>query len=158
MTTIAYDRATKMMAADTQCTAGARKLRTHKVRRLKDGGLIGSCGTMSDILKVHRWAEAGFPAKSKPDFGDEGDFESLIVHADGQPYLLDENMELMQFEDEFLAIGSGGPYATAAMACGKGVVEAVEIAARFDPGTGGPVEVFHVEAVEEPKRAPRKRK
>lgn len=155
MTTIAYDRATRTMAADTQCSAGARKFRTHKVRRLKDGGLVGSCGSLSDILKVHRWAESGFSAKDRPDFGDnEAEFESLVVRGDGATFILDENLELMQFEDDFLAIGSGGTYATAAMACGKSVVEAVELAARFDPGTGGPVDVFHVES----PRAPRKRK
>jgi len=155
MTTIAYDRATRTMAADTQCSAGARKLRTHKVRRLKDGGLIGSCGSMVDILKIHRWAEAGFPEKGRPDLGDDADFESLIVNGDGGVFLLDEALEPMEFSDEFLAIGSGGPYATAAMACGKTVTEAVELAARFDPATSAPVELFHVER-KAAKRAKRK--
>lgn len=152
MTTIAYDRATRTMAADTQCSAGARKLRTHKVRRLKDGGLIGSCGSMSDILKIHRWAESGFPEKGKPELGEDADFESLIARGDGGVFLLDEALEPMEFSDEFLAIGSGGPYATAAMACGKTVTEAVELAARFDPGTGGPVEVFQVDLQKRPAR------
>ena len=154
MTTIAYDRATRTMAADTQCTAGARKFRTHKVRRLKDGGLIGSCGSMVDILKIHRWAEAGFPKKGRPELGDDADFESMIVNGDGTVFLMDEALEMMEFSDEFLAIGSGGPYATAAMACGKTVIEAVDLAARFDPATSAPVESFHVEL----KRASRKRK
>lgn len=38
------------------------------------------------------------------------------------------------------AVGSGSHFALAAMACGKTAVEAVRLAARFDPGTGGRVE------------------
>ena len=35
------------------------------------------------------------------------------------------------------AIGSGAPYAIAAMACGKNAMDAVKIAKKFDPYTGG---------------------
>ncbi len=39
--------------------------------------------------------------------------------------------------DDFYAIGSGAKVALGAMACGKSAIEAVRIAARFDPYTGG---------------------
>jgi ATP-dependent protease HslVU (ClpYQ) peptidase subunit len=133
------------MAADTQVSAGGRKFRTHKVKRLKCGGLIGSSGKLADILKIQRWAEAGFPDEGKPDFGDEGEFECLIVTGAGDVYLLDEDMELMPFMDAFIAVGSGGPYAMAALACGKTPEEAVRIAAQFDANTSEPVEIFLIE-------------
>ena len=151
MTTIAYSAGT--MAADTQVSAGGRKLRTHKVKRLKCGGLIGSSGKLADILKVQRWAEAGFPEAKKPEF-EEGEFECLIVTGAGDVFLLDGDMELMPFTDECIAVGSGGPYAVAAMACGKSPEEAVALAARFDENTSEPVEVFRVE----PQEAPRGRR
>jgi ATP-dependent protease HslVU (ClpYQ) peptidase subunit len=152
MTTIAYSGG--CMAADTQVSAGGRKFRTHKVKRLKCGGLIGSSGKLADILKIQRWAEAGFPEADKPDFGDEGEFECLIVTGAGDVYLLDEDMELMPFMDAFIAVGSGGPYAMAAMECGRNPAEAVAVAAKFDANTSEPVEVFRVE----PKEAPRGRR
>ena len=143
MTTIAWDAASGVMAADTQCTSGNRKFRTSKVKRLKCGGLIGGSGSVAHMLKVQRWAEGGFKLDEMPDFGDSGgDFEALIVKGDGSVYLLDEEMELMPFTDEFIAVGSGGPYAVAAMACGRTPAEAVEVAGRFDAATSGPVEVF----------------
>jgi ATP-dependent protease HslVU (ClpYQ) peptidase subunit len=151
VTTIAYSGG--CMAADTQVSAGGRKFRTHKVKRLKCGGLIGSSGKLADILKVQRWAEAGFPEGNKPQF-DENEFECLIVTGAGEVFLLDGDMELMPFTDDCIAVGSGGPYAVAAMACGKTPAEAVALAARFDENTSEPVEVFRVE----PKEAPRGRR
>lgn len=149
MTTIAYRDG--VMASDTQVSAGGRKFRTHKVKPLKDGGLIGSSGKLADILKIQRWAEAGFPDEGKPDFGDEGEFECLIVTGAGEIYLLDEEMELMPFFDPFIAVGSGGAYAMAAMECGKSPEDAVRVAAKYDANTSEPVETFRVE----PKEAPR---
>jgi ATP-dependent protease HslVU (ClpYQ) peptidase subunit len=67
---------------------------------------------------------------------------------------LDEDMELMPFMDAFIAVGSGGPYAMAAMECGRNPAEAVAVAAKFDANTSEPVEVFRVE----PKEAPRGRR
>lgn len=149
MTTIAYSAG--VMAADTQVTAGNRKFRTTKVSRLKDGGLFASSGNMAHGLRIKRWVEAGFPEDDKPDF-DEADFECLIVKGDGTVYLLDEEMELLPFKDSFIAIGSGSPYATAAMALGQTPAQAVALASRFDPATSEPVEEFHLKPIRKPIR------
>ena len=120
----------------------------------QDGGLIGSSGKLGDIMKVQRWAEAGFSDKTQPDFGDEqGDFECLVVLGNGDVLMLDEEMELMPFTDDFIAVGSGGPYAIAAMDCGKTPEEAVHVASRYDAATSAPVEVFKVR-----KKAVKKRR
>lgn len=52
-------------------------------------------------------------------------------------------------EDPFVAVGSGRDYAMAVMALGHDATRAVEIAARFDPGTGNGVDGMRlvVEAV-----------
>lgn len=143
MTTIAYSAATRIMASDTQLTSGNRKFRTSKIRQLSCGGLIGSTGSVAHILKVQRWAEAGFDDDAKPDFGDEsGDFECLIVKGDGTIYLLDGEMEMMPIKDEIVALGSGGTYALAALACGRTPEEAVRIAARYDAATSEPIETM----------------
>lgn len=155
MTTIAYSAG--VMAADTQVTAGNRKFRTHKVRRMADGGLIGGAGHLTNILRVQRWAEEGFSGELpelKDGEDDEGEFECLVVMGDGSAYLLDSELELMPIHDEFIALGSGGNYAMGAMACGMSPLEAVRIAARFDAATSEPVESWKVE----PAKKPRKRK
>lgn len=147
MTTIAYSRAAGEVAADTQCTNGTRKMRTHKVHRIKGGALFAGAGTLTHILKVQRWAEGGFKPDDLPDFGEESpDFEVLIVFADGSARVLDEGMELLPFTDDYIALGTGSSYALAAMHCGKSPAEAVEVAAVYDCATSGPVEVFKIKS------------
>ena len=137
ITTIAY--AAGVMAADSQATSGPRKFRVKKIQRVPGGGLLGITGSMPDLLKIQKWAADGFPQDAKPDLSDDGDVECLLVHADGSIALFDSSLELMAVQDKFIAIGSGGPYAVAAMACGLDPVQAVGIAARFDPYTSAPV-------------------
>lgn len=45
------------------------------------------------------------------------------------------------------AIGSGMDFALAAMALGKTAEEAIEVASRFDPNSGGPVQVIDLESL-----------
>lgn len=143
MTTIAYRDG--VMAADMQVTAGNRKFRTTKVRATKAGGLVGGAGNLAHVLKVFDWVEGGMKG-DKPDFGeDDGEFECLIVEPDRSVWLLDEELVPMRVEDGFLAIGSGGPYAVAAMECGRTPEEAVEVAAKFDPATSAPVQVWRLD-------------
>ncbi|GAA5075567.1 hypothetical protein [Lysobacter panacisoli] len=154
MTTIAWDSRYGEMASDTQVTSGNRKLRGHKVLRLPCGGLMGSSGNWAQIVKVQRWAEKGFPPDDKPEFDDDAEFECLIVKGDGSIFLLDDDLELMPFHDEFIAVGSGGTLAVAAMECGKSPADAVRVAAKFDAATSEPVETFALE----PKKAKAKRR
>lgn len=157
MTTAAWSAKEGVLAVDTQVTSGNRKFRTHKVHRLPCGGLIAGTGNLVHILKVARWVQSGYGEKSRPDFGDgDGEFECLIVQGDGSVHLLDEELEPMNVTDEFIAIGSGGPYAVAAMACGKSAADAVRVAAMFDAATSEPVETYRLETV--PVKKVRKRK
>lgn len=142
MTTIAYSQAARTMAADTQVSSGNRKFRTTKLYRLKDGGVIGGAGDFATLMKIFRWAERGFCTKSKPELADDASFEVLAVCGDGSMFSLDETMEPMPLTDAFLAMGSGSCYAVAAMHCGKTPLEAVEVAAVFDPSTSGPFETM----------------
>ena len=137
MTTIAYRDG--VMAADSQASSGARKFRVKKITRVPGGGLLGITGGMPELLKIQKWAGAGFPPDDKPELSDDAEVECLLVYADGTAALFDASLEVMPVQDKFIAIGSGGPYAVAAMACGLGPAEAVQIAARFDPYTSAPV-------------------
>lgn len=154
MTTIAYRAG--VMAADTQVTSANRKFRASKVVRLPCGGLMGSSGNWAHIVKVQRWAAEGFHPDQKPEFDDDAEFECLVVKADGSVFLLDDDFELMPFTDEFIAVGSGGTLAVAAMECGRTPADAVRVAAKFDAATSEPVEEFWLEAPA--KKAKRKKK
>lgn len=156
MTTAAWNAKEGVLAVDTQVTSGNRKFRTHKVATLPCGGLIAGTGNLAHILKAQRWAQEGLSEDAKPDFGDEPEMECLIIKGDGSVWLLDDELEPMPVTDEFIAVGSGGPYAMGAMACGKSAADAVRVAAMFDAATSEPVETYRL-SVPEPKRAKRSR-
>jgi ATP-dependent protease HslVU (ClpYQ) peptidase subunit len=72
---------------------------------------------------------------------------------DGGSYLLVSAKKVMCLEADKMvpypvaktfAIGSGCKYAMAAMACGKTPAEAIKVAAKLDPFTGGAVRTLSV--------------
>lgn len=130
ITTIAYDG--KTLAADTQGNASFI-LKGHKLHRLANGSLFGAAGSLQETLAVLGWLNGG----EKPT--DLENFEGLIIEASGASVLGERLIRVPSLEP-FYAIGSGSHFALAAMACGCTAVEAVRIAARFDPYTGGRVE------------------
>lgn len=65
-----------------------------------------------------------------------GDFTCLVLTPQGL-FEYDVYCRAEEVLDDFYAVGSGAKVALGAMACGKSAVEAVRIAARFDPYTGG---------------------
>jgi hypothetical protein len=123
------------LAADRQCIANY-KTRTTKVWRLSNGSLFGGAGLMEHILAARAWLEEG---GDKP----EGltDFTGILVES-GRAYRLEEKLIRERIVERCHAVGSGSPFAITAMALGKTAREAVLIAARFDPGTGGGVDVL----------------
>jgi hypothetical protein len=130
MTTIAWDG--KMLAADRcSCSAGCFRFPITKLKRLKDGRLYASAGDTSDGVLVRQWLDGEIPDKPKID---EDSFVALIVSSDGA-FRMEGKLVSWPVEAPH-AIGSGREYAIAAMYLGKSAVEAVEIAALFDPNTG----------------------
>lgn len=76
-----------------------------------------------------------------PDFqaDDDKSVQAIEVMWDGVVRYY-ENDGMMIIEDAYFSIGSGSPYAVAAMHCGKSAEESVYIAAHFDPKTGGAID------------------
>jgi hypothetical protein len=144
MTTIAYRDG--ILATDSQLTvdtgSGARKHSCRKLfrKRITEGKksydvIIATAGESSPGMVFVDWYGSGKPI---PDLFLHigGDFTCLVLTPRG---LLEFDVycrgELV--ESEFYAIGSGAMAALAAMHCGKSAVEAVRVAARIDPYTGG---------------------
>jgi ATP-dependent protease HslVU (ClpYQ) peptidase subunit len=139
VTTIAYKAG--VFAADTQVTCGdGSKLIVHKIKKLDDGSHYAMAGDTSAILRVERWMQRGMPTRPRPRINKETDCDMLLVKADGSAWLLNDGFDFEKVDNAFIAIGSGAPYAMAAMACGRNAVQAVKVAARFDVNTSGPVD------------------
>lgn len=73
-----------------------------------------------------------------PDIGNE-QFDAICIADNGRVTFWNQSLAPMRVKADFFAIGSGGAAAMAAMYCGKSAVEAVKIACKVDPYTGGPV-------------------
>jgi ATP-dependent protease HslVU (ClpYQ) peptidase subunit len=128
MTIIAYRGG--IMAADTCFTDGGivtRGLKLHK----KSGHIIGFCGEVAQALVFVDWF---FNQKKhrKPDLATETGWEAMVLNKDGVT-TWDRSLRPIPLEEEYYAIGSGGPGAMYAMDAGASAKKAVEIACKRDP-------------------------
>lgn len=135
MTTIAWDGTT--LVADRRISAGTVAYSTTKIRRTADGRLIGASGDYGVCCAVLDWLEQGGPRPASQE--SERWVSALEILPDGVIWLHNRDSR-WRVEDRFIAIGSGQDYALAVMALGHDAEKAVEIAARFDPGTGNGVD------------------
>lgn len=134
MTTIAASLIHKEIAADSKCSSDNSFCSVWKLRNWKDGP-IGAAGDWGHILKFFEALE------TNGEIDSEWDIEVLQLQPNGL-YIYEASLKPYPIKDKFYAVGSGAAYALAAMALGKSPREAVEIAAKFDPGTGGEIDVI----------------
>lgn len=139
MTTIAWDGTT--LAADRQLNIGDLKFSCCKVFRLDDGGLLGGAGNYEDVLAIRDWMDGG----ERPN--DIDNVECIHVDVNRRASRIETRLLHMPISETCHAVGSGAPYALAAMACGKTSPDAVRIAMRFDPGTGVGVDAIRLARV-----------
>jgi ATP-dependent HslUV protease subunit HslV len=144
VTTIAY--CDGVLAADTQmtCSDGSR-WRVTKLERLPDGSIVGFSGDSKLIPRLVRWISRGMTARNRPRFKDDDVAEVLLVKPDGTVWLVDTSLVPERITSAQAAIGSGGPYAMGAMACGRDAEAAVNIACLFDSSSSPPVETMSIE-------------
>ena len=123
-----------------------------KVEPCRGPILLGIAGEVYAALLFHDWLrDGGEPKLHDRGVDTEDDFDALIVHRSGL-FLANRLCRIDFLPEDFCAFGSGRQAALAAMMCGKSAVEAVRIAARIDPHTGG--RVVH-ETLDQPKRKSR---
>lgn len=147
MTTIAFRDG--ILAADTRGTDEGYHpgiYRTEKLFRVGEA-VVATAGDDSTGMLFVDWFTARQKGKRvKPPaalvLGAEGaDFCVLVLMGEGL-FWADKWCRLIKVSDEFYAIGSGSPYAMGAMAKGATAEEAVRIAMRWDPHTGGEVQTM----------------
>ncbi|SDK41836.1 hypothetical protein [Bradyrhizobium ottawaense] len=138
MTTVAYRHG--IMAADTRMIQGTAIIGSMvKIVRRDDGALAGAAGDAGWAQAFHRWFLDGedgeFPMLEENSKG-------VIIRRRRKPIEMFEQGGTIVFKPPFFAMGSGKEFALGAMAQGASAEAAVEVAMRFDPGSGGNITVL----------------
>lgn len=145
MTTIAACFSKRQIAADSMCSGEAEHYLVEKLRAYK-GTIFGAAGDWDQILKFYMALEKG------GELDLECDIDVLELRDDGI-YVYSSCVIPARIKNDFFAVGSGAGYAMGAMHLGKTPAEAVAIAALYDPGTRGPIDVMEL-----PKKRTKARK
>lgn len=139
MTTIAFDG--KTMACDTRVTCGSSYYNTDTKIYENDFYIIGVAG---DAGVGTMLVDCPYILQARHyDF----DFEALVFAKDTRKLYKVEFYKswdcalssVTLVADKFSAVGSGSPYAKAAMYLGNTATHAVMVAAEFDTNTGGKI-------------------
>lgn len=140
MTTIACDG--RSMASDGMVTENDHicRLDFPKVRRLKDGRIVGMSGDAYAWQPFMDWLETG---EGTPPVADDG-LSCLVLNLDGSLCSYDKHGNVFP-EVAPVAIGSGTRFALAAMDFGKNAEDAVNYACTRDVYSGGLVTVLALE-------------
>lgn len=139
MTTIAFDG--KTMACDTRVVCGSNCYNTDTKIYENDSAVIGVAGDAGvGILLVK---DDGILVPKHYDF----DFEALVLVKDTEKVYKVAFYKswdcalssVIPVADVYAAVGSGAPYALAAMECEYSAHGGVAVASKFDPNTGGKI-------------------
>lgn len=136
MTTIAYRNG--VLAADTRALYGGNEIvcgRIVKVRKTKDGRLIGICGIAHPAFAYGKALSEG---TELPEFGEHC---GVVVEVKRNRQVFEHSYGgvLPLGRLKFGSWGSGSMAARAALILGYSAMRAVEIAKKCDAGTGGKI-------------------
>jgi len=141
MTTVIVSKAG--MASDSQLTDENIKSSVQKIWRIR-GWLVAGGGSYPEIVRTIRGIQENkelSPARVLDDIemGKMMDCVMVLLSPTGRIYTNENGSECMGITDPFYALGTGAQAALAAMHMGATPREAVRIAAKIDPNTGGRV-------------------
>lgn len=121
------------MASDSLASDGATSTAVQKIWRIRKQ-LIGVAGAYSDCCAFITWLKDGADPDDAPeDFTDVG----ALVLNEGGIWVYDGHPMPYKVKDGFCAVGSGAQAAMAGLHLGLAPKEAVRVAAKIDPATGG---------------------
>lgn len=139
MTTIACDG--KTMAADSRrCFGDMRFDDTPKIFRLRDGSILGVCGTLQLAMMRMDWLNNRGKPEDYPAAKGDDSCDMLVLRPDGKIEHYLEYSTPIEVKAP-IALGSGREFAMGALLAGKNAAEAVEIACQIDVYSGGPIQV-----------------
>lgn len=133
-----------------------------KIFELNNGGLLGVAGDADsrDIVDLFNRLKGRIPSR-KQVFALNCDFTSIYISPEGQPWLVECSLQttkgnedkgsqvnVLEINDPFMAVGSGTKWAMGAMAQGASALKAVKIACQFDNNCGGDPQIYKIEEVQ----------
>jgi ATP-dependent HslUV protease subunit HslV len=138
VTTIAYRDG--VMAAEGRSTLSGTILTDHslKIVKLSDGALFALAGEdayVAPLLAYLEEEDAELPT------ADNSPFTAVLVEVDGTIKVYEGVGDFSPAETDFIAIGSGSAYAYGALDIGATAEEAVRVATKRDPQSGGSIQV-----------------
>ena len=126
------------MAADSYASDSSGVCSVVKIWKVPDG-VIATAGVMATGHKFYQWM-ADCRRGEPPDMTDT----SALLITGTQILHFDQVPDPYPIDDPFAAIGTGSMAALACMQLGHSPKEAVRIAAKIDPYTGGKIRVLEV--------------
>lgn len=141
MTVIAWDGVT--LAADRRMTLGDMIGETCKLKRAKDGALLGMSGTLVTATRMIAWYED--QTQTFPDIPDGESADLLVVKPSGDVVGYFGDSIPIPVYSPFFALGSGAEAALAAMHCDATATEAVEIVSRVNASCGNGVDYLRLQ-------------
>jgi ATP-dependent protease HslVU (ClpYQ) peptidase subunit len=137
MTTIAYRDG--VLAADSrECDEGiVVDNRCTKVFRLPDGRLFAAAGSSEDGYRLLIALQKNHTPPSLEEVS------AILVLLNGTFWLYEGNVWRVQ-KGKFYALGTGAPFAYAAMKAGADARKAAAIGAELDPNSGGKVKFLRL--------------
>lgn len=138
MTTIAWDGS--HLCSDSRVSTHKIEGDTFKKIRKIKGMLVGGCGEYSEILhffQLLRHKDITLESAIQLSNFDDGSLRVILVKNNNKGFFVDNDKGVLVPISPPYAIGSGGDFAKGAMDFGATAKEAVQIAKRNDPLTGG---------------------
>lgn len=139
------------MASDSRMTTGLGVSKMTKLYRVKVGKrkkeyLLGICGDVYAAMVFVDW----FGKQDDKDLHKlltgmtDDDFEVMIW--DGKKLSTANRFcRVTEVEEGYYAVGSGSPHAITAMDCGKSAAQAIQMAIKRDPYSGGRIVTARIE-------------
>lgn len=139
MTTVAFRDG--VMASDSRAVDSHGITVSKKIFRKKVGKkehLVGVCGDLIAAMLFVDWYGSGDDKilAALRAAGVDADFH-VLVWTGSKLFTANSLCRLVEVEEAFYSVGSGAAHAMTAMDCGKSAAQAVALAARRDPNTGG---------------------
>lgn len=141
MTVIAYRDG--VLAADKKSTWASLGHTTTKIRRMRDGSIAGCTGDSAICRELLDWYDAGAEPDRYPDRKSTSNM--LLINRDHRVLFFDGSPTPIEFEDPWVAMGSGRDYAIAAMHLGCSAKQAVDVACIYDDGCGHGIDVLELD-------------
>lgn len=147
MTTIAFDGT--RLATDSQSTNCNRYMVVRKLHII-NGKILAATGDSRYSMPAVEWLTnmfnggAAAELQTKPSFPEAASFDIVVVYREGDKTVCDlygPELCARRVLQPFIAFGSGGEFAMAAMHCGKSAMQAVAIATKYDVYSCGPVQM-----------------